>query len=193
MKGMRFPMETLIDGHVNALFNSVTYRIGCALVDAGDVWEGFRGVGAVLLTHGHFDHIYGLDEVMRLSPEARVHTNEAGRGMLLDAKRNLSQYHGTPFVFTHPERIVVVRDGWEVELGGGLKARAVFTPGHNPSCITWVVGGALFTGDAYIPGLKTVTNLPGGDRRQAEESLKRIAELSEGRTICPGHKEQQYQ
>lgn len=176
-----------VQPYCNSLFSSMSYRVGDILVDPGDDWEGFEGVEAVLLTHGHFDHIYGLNEVCRRNPEAKVFTNEEGAKMLTDAKKNMSHYHETPFMFQYPERVVMVSDGEEVDVGVGLVAKAVFTPGHHPSCVTWVVGNALFTGDAYILGCKTVTNLPGGDKLQAEESLKRIRELALGMTIYPGH------
>lgn len=177
-----------INYYINSFFSSVSYRIYNLLVDPGDEWEGFKDVEAVLLTHAHFDHIYGLNRLLELNPEATVYTNEAGREMLLNAKKNLSQYHETPFVFEYADRIVVVNDDDEVGLGDDIKAKAVFTPGHSPNCITWIVGDKLFTGDSYIPGVKTVTNLPGCDKTLAKESERLINKLAEGRTIYPGHK-----
>lgn len=179
---------TQIQLRVNSLFSSISYGLQKTLIDCGDEWEGFKGVSAVLLTHAHFDHIYGLNKLFTVSPEAKVYTNSAGKEMLLNARKNLSFYHESPFMYEYPDQIVVVEDGEEVEIGNGLSARAVFTPGHNASCITWVVGDCLFTGDAYIPGIKTVTNLPGSNKQQAAESLKLIEKLSKDRTIYPGHK-----
>ena len=173
---------------VNSIFNSISYRISDTIIDPGDEWEGFEDVEAVLLTHAHFDHIYGLNRLLELNPEAKVYTNEAGKEMLLNAKKNLSFYHATPFMFRHPEKIVTVSDGDEVELGENVIAKAVFTPGHNPSCITWIVCDNLFTGDAYIPGVKTVTNLPTSNKKDTLDSEQLIIELAQGRTIRPGHK-----
>ena len=173
---------------VNSYFNSICYCFGKALIDPGDEWDGFKDVRTVLLTHAHFDHIYGLNRLFELNPEAKVYTNEHGRMMLLDDRRNMSRYHEIPFVFHHPEHIAVVNDGDEIDVGENITVKAVFTPGHNPSCITWIVGDCLFTGDSYIPGIKTVTNLPGGNKHQAEESIHLIKELAVGRTIYPGHK-----
>jgi len=68
----------------------------------------------------------------------------------------------------------------------GIDIEVFETPGHNPSCLTFRIGDALFTGDAFIPGIPTVTRLPGGNRRQAKESVSRI--LSLGGRIYPGHK-----
>lgn len=174
--------------HINSFFNSVSYRLGSVLIDTGDEWDGFKDVNVVLLTHAHFDHIYGLNELLKISPAARVYTNIYGRDMLLDAKKNMSFYHETPFVLENDESIVLVEDGEEIQLGNGQVANAVFTPGHNPSCITWIIEDCLFTGDAYIPGIKTVTNLPGGNKNDAEQSIKLIKDISKGKNIYPGHK-----
>lgn len=165
----------------------MSYAFNGILVDSGDVWVGFEGVLRILLTHAHFDHIYGLNKVLELNPDAKVYTNEEGREMLLDARRNLSLYHETPFVFEHPESIIIVNEGDEICLGDNIVAKAIFTPGHNPSCITWLVGECIFTGDSYIPGIKTITNLPKGNKVQAMESGRLILTLAEGKTIYPGH------
>lgn len=176
-----------ISSHVNSFFSSMCWRLGDVLVDPGDEWEGFAGVKAVLLTHAHYDHIYGIDRVLELNPDVTVYTNEAGRGMLFDDRRNMSRYIDVPYRVNPAVRVVTVADGETVELGDGLTVRAVFTPGHNASCVTWVTDSYVFSGDSLIPGVKTVTNLPGGDRRQAAESEALIRRLAEGRTLCPGH------
>lgn len=177
----------MIGKHTNSVFHSLSYRIGQILIDPGDEWEGFENVEAVLLTHAHFDHIYGLDKVLELNPNAKVYTNDVGRDMLLNAQKNLSRYHESDFVFDHPSQIVIVNDGDEIQLEDSHVAKAVFTSGHNPSCITWIIDDAIFTGDSFIPGVKTVTNLPKGNKAQAIESEQLILKLSEGKIIYPGH------
>jgi glyoxylase-like metal-dependent hydrolase (beta-lactamase superfamily II) len=62
------------------------------------------------------------------------------------------------------------------------------TPGHNPGCLTMVMGDKIFTGDAYIPGVGANTRLPRADKELAKISLERILKLAEGRKILPGHK-----
>jgi len=166
----------------------MSYAFNGILIDPGDIWEDFENAKIVLLTHAHFDHINGLNELLKISPQAKVYTNEIGKMMLLDARKNLSLYHETPFVFQHPQSIIAVTDGDEVDFDSEILAKATFTPGHNPSCITWVIGDMVFSGDSYIPGIKTVTNLPGGNRRQADESERLVKRLAVGRTIYPGHK-----
>lgn len=190
-------IETIVNSWYNSTSNLIFPEDSneCWVVDIGDTENITRKINirasklsGILLTHGHFDHIYGINELISIYPEAIILTNGTGKEMLLDSRKNMSYYHNTPLSLIKPKGIRLVCDGEEVEMGGGVKARAVFTPGHNPSCITWVVGDAVFTGDSLIPGLKTVTNLPGGDKALAAESEKIIMELAKGRTIYPGHK-----
>lgn len=77
-------------------------------------------------------------------------------------------------------------DGQEIRIGNTI-AKAFFTPGHNPSCITWVIDDCVFSGDSLIPGIKTVTNLPNGDRNKAMESITIIETLKQRRQLFPGH------
>ena len=180
---------------VNSFFTSCSYVVEASevwLVDCGDVepllplLKG-KKVKGVLLTHAHFDHIYGLNELLQRFPGALVYTNECGSDTLLDARKNMSLYHETPFVFEYPENIRLVKDGEEIELSQGLKAKVVSTPGHHPSCLTFIVDDAVFTGDSYIPDTKVVTNLPKGNKAQAQESVEVIMELAQGRVVYPGH------
>lgn len=181
---------------INSFFSSCTYLLETReqnlLVDCGDV-DKFTDIAnfisGVLLTHAHYDHIYGLNNLLKLSPDIKVYTNSHGCDMLADSKKNLSAYHETPFTFNYRDNIVTVDDGDEIVFSKSLTARAIFTPGHNPSCITWMVGNKLFTGDSLIPGIKVVTNLPGGNISQATDSERKIRQiLALGNLeICPGH------
>lgn len=181
----------------NNIFNSRTYVLGDSnfssvwLVDCGDIDKVLaqirdRAIAGVLLTHAHFDHIYGLPELLRHFPHCQVVTNEAGLEALADSRRNLSRYHETPIAVS-PENVLLVQEGDSVLLFEDLSARVYETPGHHPSCLTFEIGDCLFTGDAYIPGEKVITNLPGGDKAMTAESVKRILELGVGKTIWCGH------
>lgn len=182
----------------NVLFLSNTWLIilrgenSCFLVDCGDLEPLLplikgKDLKGVLLTHGHFDHIYGLNELCAAYPEAKVYCSSWTKRQLLDEKLNISYYHEMPFVFAYPERLVLVDNKDQIDLGNGIRITAVFTPGHHPGCITWMTDDALFTGDAYIPGVKVVTKLPFGDRKQAVLSQAVIQSLATSRTIYPGH------
>ena len=101
---------------INRLFSSVTYLIisnegsSAWVVDPGDMDRltpylnnTHIYISGVLLTHAHFDHIYGLNEIIALFPTTKVYTNEFGKRMLLNEKMNLSKYHDSPFIFSRED------------------------------------------------------------------------------------------
>ena len=181
---------------VNSLYRSCSYVIThddeAWLVDCGDVEPllhliGKRNLRGVMLTHGHYDHIYGLNVLLTMYPSMAILTNEPGKVELLNDKRNFSRYINNPFILQSPENITLVEDRQGIDLFDGIQAEPVFTPGHSPSCVTWVIGDAVFTGDSYIPGVKTVTNFPLSNRAQSAASEIIIKDLISHRDVYPGH------
>ena len=181
---------------VNTLYRSCRYVIiheGVSwLLDCGAVEPllhliGHNTLRGVMLTHGHYDHIYGLNILLTLYPSMAIFTNEAGKEELLSDKRNFSKYINDPFILQKPENVILVEDGQGIDLFDGIQAVPVFTPGHSPSCVTWVIGDAVFTGDSYIPGVKTVTNFPLSNRAQSAASELIIKDLISHRDVYPGH------
>lgn len=180
---------------VNSIFNSCTYVLSkdghSWLVDCGDVEcvlpfvEG--QLDGVMLTHSHFDHIYGLNRVVELFPGTSIYTNMAGLEGLKSDKLNFSRYHETPFVLDAVENVKIVQDGERIPLFDGVEATAYYTPGHSPCCVTWMVEDALFTGDSLIPGVKTVTNFPHSDKILALKSETFIKNLTKDHHVYPGH------
>lgn len=183
---------------VNRVFNSMTYIIECVgcdvcwLVDCGDVGDVIasnKKVGGVFLTHSHYDHIYGLNSIVEAFPEITVYTNDFGYEALMDPRKNLSRYHPDveDFIFRYRQNIVKISDGDRIFLFDGSDLSVMETPGHDPSCLSYLVGNALFTGDAYIPGVKTVTSFPHSDKLLAAESIARLENLLNEATFYPGH------
>ena len=187
---------------VNSVFTSRTYiltqdgSLSAWLVDCGDVpplmdylsslRDNSFQIKGVLLTHVHYDHIYGLLRLTEKFPSLRVYTNEYGKKALKDIRLNYSKYHNDPIVY-ESENVVTCDEGAVIELFDGVQAKVYHTSGHSPSCLTYEVGDYLFTGDAYIPGIKVVTTLKGGDKVKAAESVERILRLAEGKVVCAGH------
>lgn len=164
----------------------------CFLVDIGDFTlvknqlPESLGVKGILLTHAHFDHIAGINDLLSVYPDVVVYTNEKGKEMLYSDKLNLSKYHELPIRF-NGDRVHVINDGEIIQLFKDEEITAMFTPGHNDSCITYYNNSNIFTGDSYIEGASVVTKLPGGKRILAEISVHKILSLSEGRKVCAGH------
>lgn len=185
----------------NTIFTSKTYilsKLGedkAWLVDIGDVEpvlsyleERHLHVEGVFLTHAHFDHIYCLEALVERFPECKVYVCEYAKLALASEKLNMSRSHGTPINYNR-DNVVVVRDGESMILFDE-EPEMVFLekPGHNPGCLTMVIGDKIFTGDAYIPEFGVNTRLPRADKEQAKVSLERIIKLAEGKTVLSGQK-----
>lgn len=185
---------------VNSIFTSKTYILFCKgrdkawLVDIGDIepvveflQEKKLMVEGVFLTHGHFDHIYGLPSLLEHYPNCKVYTTEFGKKTLASDKLNMSRYHEMPIIY-EGGKVVVVHEGERLKLFDGEPLLEFYeTPGHNPGCLTMVLGDKIFTGDAYIPGVGANTQLPHANKEQAQQSLERILKMAEGKRILCGH------
>lgn len=186
-----------VESAVGKVMDSIVYALSDGishdyyLVDIGDfkaarsILPQNANVRGVFITHGHHDHIFGINALKKAYPDCVVYASEECARMLASAKLNLSLYLEMPMEYTG--EVTVLRDGDEVELFDGITLTAIATPGHNHSCLCFEVEDYLFTGDSYIPGVKVVTNLPGGNKKQAQESVEKILKHAKGRTVCPGH------
>lgn len=187
-------------GHiVNSVFNSITYILpfgnqrDCLLVDCGDVEKIIEqgwNIKGVLLTHAHFDHIYGINKLFEAFPDAIIYTNIEGEQGLKNPKWNFSRYHEDieDFIISSPHNVRVIEKECTLQLDKDLTVQILFTPGHEPSCVSFIIGKKLFTGDAYIPGVKTVVTFPRSNKQEAKESLERLKQMeNEGFIIHCGH------
>lgn len=144
-------------------------------------------IAGVLLTHYHYDHIYGINQLIEAFPACKIYASPHTIEGLYDAKVNLSFYHEDPITF-NGEKPETLKNGTAISLFEGIIATVFNTPGHNPGCLTYKVGNYLFTGDSYIPHLNVVTKLKYGNKTDSRQSLRKIAALTDVDTIiCPGH------
>lgn len=185
---------------INSVFNSKTYLIqydqsqDVYLVDCGDIgpivkWckENGKVINGAFITHSHFDHIYGLNELIAYYPNSVVYVSRESREALFSDRLNYSRYHEKSFVFLG-DKVSVLVDGDKMELWKGLYLEVIATPGHDKGCLCYKVRHYFFTGDAYIPGIKTVTTLRGGNKEDNGRSLAKIHSLlSTDTVVCAGH------
>lgn len=145
-----------------------------------------KNLKGIFLTHVHFDHISGLEQIIGKFPETRVYGHTLAPDYLYDPEKNLSLFHEVPISYSG--KIKVLQEGDEILLGEKYKIKTMEVPGHHPTCLAYQVGNCLFTGDAYIPGIKVITHLPEGNKEAAKQAEERIKKkLNDGLTACSGH------
>ena len=153
----------------------------CVVIDPGYVPEAVldeakklgKEVAAILLTHGHFDHVGGV-KTIAAETDCRVYLNEADLSMP-------PQMTAGPLFYTD-----TYREGDFVE-AAGLTFKVLHTPGHTPGSVCLMCENALFSGDTLFWGSCGRTDLPGGSWTTIRKSLLRLAELSGDYDVYPGH------
>ena len=179
----------------NKIFCSNTYVIhhlqDAYMIDVGDIepiMNTALDIKGVFITHGHHDHLYGINDLIQKFPSCTIYTSRTGVDALRSGKRNFSTYSKEGTIEYQGGNIKVLKTGDCIELFPNCFIKTYETPGHDDNCLTYMLDGYLFTGDSYIPGTKVVTKLPRGNKEQALQSLELIRSLCNKDTIiCPGH------
>jgi hydroxyacylglutathione hydrolase len=161
------------------------------LIDPGDEAQKLQGAmeqlgvepEAILLTHTHFDHIGAVAPLARATG-APVYCPREELPVLADP----SAFFGAMFGPV---------EGWEAEhaIDGGQRLQlagfdvdVIATPGHSPGHVTFVIDGALFSGDVLFQGSIGRTDLPGADHETLMESIGGLLERFDDDTkVHPGH------
>jgi hydroxyacylglutathione hydrolase len=176
----------------------------CLIIDPGqDAEAGIEEIveryrlrpAAVLLTHGHVDHVWSVAPVCgaRNIP-AYIHPGD--RALLSDPARGLPPQAGRQLLagltFTEPDDVVELTGGMTLELAG-VRLVADHAPGHTPGSVTFRLPaagepGTLFSGDLLFAGSIGRTDLPGGDYATILESLARVClPLPDETVVLSGH------
>ena len=153
----------------------------CVLIDPGfepeQIMEKVRAHGktveAVFLTHGHFDHVGGVKDIVgETSCRVYICAEDLSLNPMLTSG---AIYYSDTYA-----------DGDTVE-AAGLRFQVMHTPGHTPGCVCLLCGSAMFSGDTLFAGTCGRTDLPGGSSFQMRQSLGRLAALEGDYRVLPGH------
>jgi len=189
----------LVEQIVHQAFTSNTYIISTDKKD--DIWlvdiGNFYGViekipnnsniKGVFITHYHYDHIYGINELIEKFPNCKVYAASHTIEGLYSDKMNLSFYHESSIIF-NGNLTVDIKENDKIPLFENIQLEVFETPGHNIGCLTFKVNNYLFTGDSYIPNIDVVTKLKGGNKEANKLSLEKIKNMIfQDTIICPGH------
>ena len=136
-------------------------------------------VKMILLTHGHFDHVLGVPDILAAYPGLPVYITETD----YPEARDGGQFGYSMGVVAS---VHFYDEGDTVELGN-LKIDVLRTPGHTPGSVTLRVEDVLFTGDTLFRGSCGRTDFPGGSFGAMQRSLKRLADLPGDYRVYPGH------
>lgn len=143
---------------------------------------------AILLTHGHGDHILAVGDLKKQFG-VKVYAAKAEEALLSDAAQNLSKALFGIAVTVKPD--ILLEDGQEFE-AAGIRLRMLYTPGHTPGgcCYYQAEEKILFSGDTLFCGSIGRTDFPGGSLSELVRSVKeKLLVLPEDVKVYPGHEE----
>ena len=179
------------------LYQTNTYIIheasskSCCVIDPGyeatTIAEKLEDLGltldAILLTHGHFDHV-GAVKGLAKATGCQVWMHE----------RDYSQFKNPVNAFFYPianctfTEVNFCEDGEAIQ-AGGLTFTVLETPGHTWGSVCFLCEDALFSGDTLFAGSCGRTDLPGGESQVLRQSLEYLSELETDYRVFPGHGE----
>ena len=142
-------------------------------------------IKAVLLTHGHFDHVMGADAI-RKAADVKVYLGELDGKLIENADLNVSAMFGTPYTM---KADILVKDGEEFELAG-IKMKVIHTPGHTAGGVCYYLEEEkiLVCGDTLFAESVGRTDFPTSSSRDLVTAIrKKLFTLPEDVYVYPGH------
>ena len=151
-----------------------------------DVKELGLKVKYILLTHGHFDHVMGINS-MKKELGAEVLINQKDEKQIEMTQTILKTF--CIFVEKNPEYDKYIDKNTELKIGE-IPIKIFETPGHTEGGLCYLIEGKLFSGDTLFRNYVGRTDLPGGNYAKLENSIKNVLyKLPDETEVFPGHNE----
>ena len=151
-----------------------------------DIKELDVKVKYILLTHGHFDHVMGVND-MKKKLDAKVLINEKDKSQVEMTKTILATFG--IYVDQNPEYDEFIDKNTELKIGD-IPIKVFETPGHTEGGLSYLIENKVFTGDTLFKHYVGRTDLPGGNFAKLESSIKNILyKLDDATEVFPGHNE----
>ena len=156
--------------------------------DAAELLDLVGGSGvkleAILITHGHSDHLAATAEIAAATG-AKVYGSDEVSHVLLSPDNHM-MFPGLPSFNPYEVDHVISAD--EDFIITGMEVSAISTPGHTPGAVTYYTMDGLFCGDLLFSGSIGRTDLPGGSFEQLAASVRKLAMRFKPETVVyPGH------
>ena len=136
---------------------------------------------ALLLTHGHFDHVGGCGKFY--SQNVPIFCGENEKECIF-SKENRSLFGGV--YIPEFEIYKTLKDGEKITLGG-IEFEVIETVGHTAGGVCYIAEDCLFSGDTLFRGSIGRYDLPGGDYKKLKNSLKKLFSLDKNFKVYCGH------
>lgn len=164
----------------------------CAVVDCGGqaekvaefIEEKHLKPSHMLLTHGHGDHIGGVEAFLNMYPHVQVVMAQEDVEMITDRIKSMADPCGCEESEFSPD--IIVNDGDVVQVGD-MAFQVLKTPGHTDGGVTYIHGKMMFTGDTLFAGSMGRIDLYGGNEEKMMASLKRLGSIDGYYVVLPGH------
>ncbi|MBW2975050.1 MBL fold metallo-hydrolase [Candidatus Woesearchaeota archaeon] len=191
----------VVERAVNGMWKENCYVVSnkkreCVIIDPGSdgkkiinyIGDNKLDVLAILNTHGHYDHI-GAVEMLRKRLNVPFYLHSADMKIMKKANLYLRLFDGSNNKITIPEvDNFVDKVKIPIELGN-FRMDVLYTPGHTPGGVCYMLEGCLFSGDTLFKNGIGRVDLPGGDMNDLLSSLKRLRDIPSKTKLYPGHGE----